>query len=124
MNYVNNPFPIRTIESVHRLAPEYFKKPKTTQAGESRVMVGKLLLTPQHSTLFVVRALQRERVMRRTFNEWNGRHFHSIADYYRGSSRCFRVCEITWADANIVELSQHASRDEADAALHAEHNSR
>lgn len=125
VSHMSSAFPIRTKETLKRMAPIYFKLPGPSQPGDSRVPVGKLLITPTNSSLFVVRVVQRSNVPRRAFNYRRNRGgYLSHANYYRGFSQDYRVAEIRWSDGHVTELSQHATRDEANAMLIALHGER
>ena len=124
MSYVSSTFPIRTHETLRRMAPEYFAKPPQRRPGESRTALGKLLITPQQSTLFVVRVTSRVKVDRLSW-KWRGAtRYLSHADYYRAAARDYRVAEIRWSDGFVTELSRHADRAFANAMLIALHAQR
>lgn len=117
-------FPIRIRETLYRMAPEYFERRGTSQAGDTRIAVGALVITPTNSTLFVARVSSRIRISRQTWNRRGTKTYQSTADYYRVESTDYRVSEIRWSDGLVNELSRHQTRKEADQALKQIHGER
>lgn len=124
MSYMSSAFPIRDKAALYRMATEYLKRLGPSQPGAKHVPLGAILLTPSSTSMFVVRVSEREAVTRRVLNKWNGRTHFSVATHHRATSQSFRVAEIRWSDGHVTELSQHATRDEANAMLIALHGER
>lgn len=117
-------FPIRTTETLRAAAPQYFKRTSRTDKGFARTPLHTILLTSSKTSMFIVRIPELELVHRLSHHTRKGRTYVSAGDYYRVSNYHYLVAEIQWADGSIQELTHHATRDEAYAALHKLHAAR
>lgn len=112
-------FTIYTTLTARRLNPSYFKCLKQTEAGTGHFPVGQVMpvLRADYS-LLVVRCSHREErqgyhLLTKTKRYWR--------NYYGIKTIDYKVVSINWDTGFVIELSNHATQKEANAAMIAAH---
>src|SRR5579863_5262078 len=108
-------FTVFTALGAEAINPSYFRRLKQSEPGTQHVAMGRAVpvLSSDYSYLIVRRA---HRVERQGFHiQASTRRYGRT--YYVADHRDFVLITINWDTGFVTEISQHATRAEADAAL-------
>ena len=115
-------FTVYTALTAERLNPNYFKRLGQSMPGTVHVAMGRAMpvLESDYSYIVVRRSHREQRqgyhLLSPTKRQWRG--------YYAVSRRDFVVITISWDSGAVHEISNHATRQQADKAMRAAHKGR
>jgi hypothetical protein len=112
--------PLRTKHDMLYYCDAYFRRQYDCYKNDAelKLPIGNMYLTPQNTTLCIVRISERIEVCGRyRVQNKRGDIYHTRKRYWRNRSICWRVIEAQWSDGKVTELSQHATEDAAYQAM-------